>query len=114
MCWNYDPLLLLFPTRFGGLGIPLFHENAGTVFENSRKLTSSLTDFIKDQQNWTKENQTSNQIPKRRYTQKCFEHTAKSFKWESTNFEFINREKGVSIWLTSYLISDHGFSLTKQ
>ena len=23
-------------------------------------------------------------------------------------------EKGVSIWLTSYLISDHGFSLTKQ
>ena len=73
-----------------------------------------MTDLIKDQQNGTKENQTSNQNPKRRYTQKCFEHTAKSFKWESTNFEFINREKGVSIWLTSYLISDHGFSLTKQ
>ena len=106
--------MLLFPTRFGGLGIPLFHENSGTVFENSRKLTASLTDLIKDQQNGTKENQTSNQNPKRRYTQKCFEHTAKSFKWESTNFEFINREKGVSIWLTSYLISDHGFSLTKQ
>ena len=26
----------------------------------------------------------------------------------------INREKGASIWLTLYPISDHGFNLTKQ
>ena len=45
ICSNDDHVLI---TGFGGLGIPLFHENAGIEFENSRKLTSSLTDLIKD------------------------------------------------------------------
>ena len=49
ICSNDERVLLSLPTRFDGLGIPLFHENAGIEFENSRKLTSSLTDLIKDQ-----------------------------------------------------------------
>ena len=34
---------------FGGLAIPLFHNDAKYECENSRKLTSSLTQLIKDQ-----------------------------------------------------------------
>ena len=49
ICSNDERVLLSLPTRFSGLGIPLFHENAGIEFENSRMLTSSLTDLIKDQ-----------------------------------------------------------------
>ena len=48
-CSNDEHALLSLPTRFGGLGILLIHENVGIEFENSRKLTSSLTDLIKDQ-----------------------------------------------------------------
>ena len=44
ICSNDEQVLLSFPTRFGGLGIPLFHENAALKFENSKKLNSSLTD----------------------------------------------------------------------
>ena len=35
--------------RFGGLAIPLFHNDAKYEYENSRKLTSSLTQLNKDQ-----------------------------------------------------------------
>ena len=35
--------------RFGGLAIPLFHNDAKYEYENSRKLTSSLTQLIKGQ-----------------------------------------------------------------
>ena len=46
ICSNDDHVLI---TGFGGLGIPLFHENAGIEFENLKKLTSSLAGLIKDQ-----------------------------------------------------------------
>ena len=49
ICSNDERVLLLLWTRFGGLGISLFHENAGTESENSRKLTSKLTNLIKGQ-----------------------------------------------------------------
>ena len=40
ICSNGKRVLLSLQTRFGGLANPLFHENAGIEFENSRKLTS--------------------------------------------------------------------------
>ena len=49
ICLNDDRVLLSLPARFGGLGLLLFHENAGVEFKNSRKLPSSLTDLIKGQ-----------------------------------------------------------------
>ena len=36
------------PVRFGGLEIPLFHNDPKYEYENSRKLTSSLTQLVKD------------------------------------------------------------------
>ena len=49
ICSNDERVPPSLPARFGGLGIPLFHENTGVEFENLRKRTSSLMDLIKDQ-----------------------------------------------------------------
>ena len=49
ICSNDERVQLLLSARFCGLGIPPLHENAGVEFKNLRKLTSSLTDLIKDQ-----------------------------------------------------------------
>ena len=44
-----DCTLLSLPARFGGLAILLFHNYVKNEHENSRRLTSSLTQLIKDQ-----------------------------------------------------------------
>ena len=49
LCSDNDCILLSLPVRFGGLAIPLFHNDAKYDYENSRKLTLSLTQLIKDQ-----------------------------------------------------------------
>ena len=49
LCSDNDRILLSFPVRFGGLAIPLFHNDMKYEYESSRKLTSSLTHTIKDQ-----------------------------------------------------------------
>ena len=43
LCSNNDHFLLSLLVSFGGLAIPLFHNDAKYEYENSRKLTSSLT-----------------------------------------------------------------------
>ena len=49
LCLDNDRILLSLPVRFGGLAIPLFHNDAKYDYQNSRKLTLSLTQLIKDQ-----------------------------------------------------------------
>ena len=41
--------LLSLPTRFGGLAIPIFYEQATVEYSNSRKLTAQLAPLIKNQ-----------------------------------------------------------------
>ena len=43
LCSDKDCLLLFLLLRFGGLAIPLFHNDAKYEYENSRKLKPSLT-----------------------------------------------------------------------
>ena len=40
--------LLFLPTRFGGLAIPIFYEQAEVEHNNSRKLTAQLAPLIKN------------------------------------------------------------------
>ena len=49
LCSDNDRILLSLPRRSGGLAIPLFHNDPKYEYENSRKLSSSLTPLIKDQ-----------------------------------------------------------------
>ena len=44
-----DHILLSLPVRFGGLAIPLFHNDAKCEYENSRKLILSQTQSVKVQ-----------------------------------------------------------------
>ena len=48
-CSNDERVLLSLPARYGGLGIPIFHSIAAFEYENSRKITSTLRNLIKDQ-----------------------------------------------------------------
>ena len=121
ICSNDERVLLSLPTRLGGLGIPLFHENTGTEFENSRKLTSSLTDLIKNQSvlysvNGIEQKKIKTTIKtERENIHKNVLNTLQNRLNENQlRLNSINREKGVSSWLTSYPISEHRFDLTKQ
>ena len=121
ICSNEERVLLSLPARFGGLGIPLFHENAGIEFENSRKLTSSLTDLIKNQSvlysvNGTEQKKIKTTIKtERENTHKNVLNTLQNrLNQNQLRLNSINREKDVLSWLISFPITDHGFDLIKQ
>ena len=48
-CSNDERVFLSLTARYGGLGIPIFHSIAAFEYENSRKITSTLRNLIKDQ-----------------------------------------------------------------
>ena len=121
MCLNDERVLLSLPTRFSGLGVPLFHENAVIEFENSRKLTSPLTDLIKNKSvlytvNGTEQKKIKTTIKNERENihKNVFNILQNRLNENQLRLNSIHREKGVSIWLTSYSISDHGFDPQKQ
>ena len=99
---------------------PLFHENAGIEFENSRKLTSSLTNLIKDQSvlhsvNGFEQKKIKATIKTERESihKNVLNTLQNRLNENQLRLNSINREKGVSSWLTPYPISDHGFDLIK-
>ena len=121
ICSNDERVLLSLPTRFGGIGIPLFHENSGIEFENSRKLTSSLTDLIKDQSVpysvnvvEQKKIKTTIKIERENIYKNVLNTLQNRLSENQLRLNSINREKDVSSCLTSYPISDHGFDPAKQ
>ena len=48
-CSNHERVLLSLPVKYGGLGIPVFYSIAAFEYENSRKITLTLRNLIKDQ-----------------------------------------------------------------
>ena len=49
--WNEEERKLLsLPTRYGGLGIPIFDEEAQFEYSNSRRITTQLTSLLTVQQ----------------------------------------------------------------
>ena len=117
ICSNDKRVLLPLLTRFGGLGIPLFHENARIALENSRKLTSSLTDLIKDQSvlysangSEQKKIKTTIKTERENIHKNVLNTLPNRLNENQLRLNSINREKGISSWLTSYPVSDHGFN----
>ena len=51
ICNDTERKLLFLPTRFGGLAIPIFYDQASTEYSNSRKLTVQLARLLKNQVN---------------------------------------------------------------
>ena len=50
ICNEEDRRLLSLPTRYGGLAIPVFHEQADVKYNNSRRITVELTSLLTVQQ----------------------------------------------------------------
>ena len=56
MCKEEEQKLLSLPTRYGGLAIPIFHEQTEVEYNNSRRITTELTvssQFTKWNIRWT-------------------------------------------------------------
>ena len=51
ICNDTEGKFLSLPTRFGGLAIPIFYEQASVEYSNSRKLTAQLASLIENQFN---------------------------------------------------------------
>ena len=47
ICNDTEKIFLSLRTRFGGLDIPIFYEQAEVEYRNSRKLTAQLAPLIK-------------------------------------------------------------------
>ena len=121
ICSNDERVLPSLLTRFGGLGIPLFHKNAFIEFENSRKLTSSLTDLINDQSviysangSEQKESKTTIKTERENIHKNVLNALQNRLNENQPHLNSVNREKGISSWLRSYPVSDHGFDLEKH
>ena len=121
ICSYGKRVLLSLLTRFGGLGILLFHENTGIEFESSRKLSSSLMGLIKDQSvlysvNGIKQKniKTTIKTEKENIHKNVLNTLRNCLNENQLRLSSYNLEKGALSWLTSYPISGHGFDLTKQ
>ena len=111
--------MIAFPSRFGGLGIPIFSESAQKEYELSTIMSRDLTTTIINQQPQFATNNNSKKIKSKTKLTKMQHHNEELQKLGSTlshkqkHFNELNREQGASSWLTTIPLSG-GYDLTKQ
>ena len=99
--------------RYGGLGIPIYHEICATEFDNLRKATETLTsrivaqetEFLNDQ---ARERKIQREIEAGREEahKKKLEDLRKNMSKEQLRANDLAQIKGASAWLTSLPIKD--------
>ena len=112
--------LFSLPTRFGGMGIPIFSEMSSVEYQHSRKLTKSLCDNIIEQRvNYAPDSEVAKikqQI--KSYKLKVNAETLESLRSRMTPLQLklndLNRESGASLWLSSLPLKEEGYVLNKQ
>ena len=109
------------PPSLGGLGIPIFSEQADIEFANSKALTEQLQQNISSQDpsnNIDKDEikKIKNRIKavKKSRNLQLLEAVRGSFSEEKNKLLDISCEKGASLWLTTLPIKDEGFQIDKQ
>ena len=107
--------------RFAGIAIPPFHNDAKYEYENSRKLTSSLTKLIEDQYYIYSVNETeqksiklNTKINKEERYKATLTELGIQLDENQRHLSNIAQEKGVSNCLKAYPISDQEYHLNKQ
>ena len=122
MFW-YGQETIITTSRHGRLGLTNFTETSSIEYENSRKVTSALSQSIIDQQieysvNKEEIRKIKNEIKQDREGKfkniLDFESVRNVMNNEQRRLNEINREKGVSNWLTVLPIAENGFNLNKQ
>ena len=103
------------------LAIPLFYKDAKYKFENCRKLTSLLTQSIKNQYQIYSVNKTEQKsiklnikISKEERYKATLTELGTQLNENQKRLDDITQEKGVSNWLKPYPISYQGYRLNKQ
>ena len=105
--------------RFGGLAIRLFHNDVKYEYENSRKLTSSLIQLNKDQDQIYSVKGTEQKLIKTNVKIKKNDKATLTKLRTHLNenrkcLNNITQGKKVSNYLTAYPISDQGYDFNKQ
>ena len=113
--------LLPSPTRFGGLTILIFYEQAAVEYSNSRKLTAQLAPLIKNRIKQYTVDKTQIKITKqiiKKETQDPYhislDKLRNNLSEKSKRLLDVSIEKGVSNWLAALPINDFGLELSKQ
>ena len=120
-CSDLERELLSLPVRFGGLGITNFVNVSSLEYDNSRKITKSLSDSIIKQKLKYNENmddlhKIKNDIKhnKQERFKTILEPLRIDMNEQQKRINNINQEKGVSNWLTILPLVEHGFDFNKQ
>jgi len=95
--------LLALPKRLRGLGLKIFCDNATVEYDNSIKVTADLQNqILRDSEK--PDDKTRNQVKNER----------KKLNYDDAKRTYANGQKGVSNWLTSLPMKEHGFDLSSQ
>eukprot|EP00794_Sanderia_malayensis_P005131 gene5131-biopygen4184 len=120
LCTEIQRILLSLPPKLGGLGIPIFSEITDVEYLNSQRLTNSLRQNIFNQKKDLEAENVSKEIKRKikaerfqRNNQTLIELRA-SMSEQEKRLNDLSREDGASIWLTTLLLKDEGYVLTKQ
>ena len=120
ICSEEERKILSLPTRYGGLVIPIFHEQAEVEYNNSRRITTELTSLIIAQQmEYMVDELTIKKIKLKIKNEKenrhknVMEHLKDNMSEKSKRLLQLSTERSVSNWLTMLPIAEYGFELSK-
>ena len=121
ICNEEERRLLSLPTRYEGLTIPIFHEQAEVEHNNSRRIIAELTSLITVQQmEHTVDELAIKKIKSVIKKEKeiaykyIMVHLKENISEKSKQLLQLSTEKGVSNWLTMLPFAGYGYELSKQ
>ena len=120
MLWQWTQAAIT-PSKIWRCCYPLFHEVVTSEHENSKKLTTSLSQLIKDQSkvyHVDEIDQRKMNSDIRSEREHCHKNTLNELRdnmsYSQMRLKIISQQIGVSNWPTSYPFSEHGFDLNEQ
>ena len=120
LLWQWTQAAIT-PSKIWRCCYPLFHEVVTSEHENSKKLTTSLSQLIKDQSkvyHVDEIDQRKMNSDIRSEREHCHKNTLNELRdnmsYSQMRLKIISQQIGVSNWPTSYPFSEHGFDLNEQ
>ena len=120
-CTPVERQLLSLPVRLGGLGIPIFSEMCDREFNNSKRMTETLTKNIKNQVfeytvDREEEKKIQQAIKKERqdHHENLLKEIRKSLTKEELRANDLTQMKGSSAWLNALPLESEDYYLTKR
>ena len=115
-----ERLLFSLPPSMGGLGIPIFAEEANNEFKNSIEMTRNLANNITNQErtynlDQNEQRRIKNNIKacRRENHRTKADHVFENMTTTQQRLHEINSTKGASIWLSTLPLKEEGYQLDK-